>query len=33
MALILTILVEIHYTMFHAKYQTSSLCQFKEEDF
>jgi hypothetical protein len=28
-----TALLEVHYTMFHAKYLTSSLCQFREDDF
>jgi hypothetical protein len=32
-AIIWTLLVEVHYTMFHAKYLTSSLCQFLEDDF
>jgi hypothetical protein len=32
-AIICTILLEVHYTMFHAKYLTSSLCQFREDDF
>jgi hypothetical protein len=32
-AIICTILLEVHFTMFHAKYITSSLCQFREDDF
>jgi hypothetical protein len=32
-AIIWTILLEVHYTMFHAKYLTSGLCQFREDDF
>jgi hypothetical protein len=27
------ILLEVHYTMFHAKYVTSSICQFREADY
>jgi hypothetical protein len=32
-AIICTILPKVHYTMFHAKYLTSSLCEFKKDDF
>jgi hypothetical protein len=32
-AIICTILLEVHYTIFHAKYLTSSICQFREDDF
>jgi hypothetical protein len=32
-AKICTILVEVQYTMLLAKYLTSSLCQFREDDF
>jgi hypothetical protein len=32
-AIICTILLEVHYIMFHAKYLNSSLCKFKEDDF
>jgi hypothetical protein len=41
-AIICTILLKVHYTMFHAKYLntmfhakylTASLCQFREDDF
>jgi hypothetical protein len=32
-AIICTILLEVHFTMFHAKYLTSSLCQLREDDF
>jgi hypothetical protein len=32
-AIICTILLEVYYTMFHAKYLNSSLCRFKEDDF
>jgi hypothetical protein len=31
--IIWTILIEVHYTMYHAKYLTSSLCQFLDDDF
>jgi hypothetical protein len=32
-AIICTILVEVHYTMFHANYLNSSLCKSREDDF
>jgi hypothetical protein len=35
-AIICTLLLNVHYTMFHTKYLTSSLCEFKdlsEDDF
>jgi hypothetical protein len=32
-AIICTSLLEVHYTMFHAKYLNSSLCIFREDDF
>jgi hypothetical protein len=32
-AIIWTILVEVHFAKSHAKYLTSRLCQFREEDF
>jgi hypothetical protein len=32
-AIICTILLEVHYIMFHAKYLNSSLCKFREDDF
>jgi hypothetical protein len=32
-AIIWTILLEVHYTMFHAKYLTSGLCQFRKDVF
>jgi hypothetical protein len=32
-AIICTILLEVHYIMFHAKYLNSSLCIFREDDF
>jgi hypothetical protein len=32
-AIICTILLKVHYTMFHAKYLNSSLCKFREDDF
>jgi hypothetical protein len=31
--IICTILLEVHYIMFHAKYLNSSLCKFREDDF
>jgi hypothetical protein len=32
-AIICTILLEVHYTMFHAKYLIFTLCQFRKDDF
>jgi hypothetical protein len=32
-AIIFKILLEVHYTMYHAKYLSSSLCHFREDDF
>jgi hypothetical protein len=32
-AIMCTILLEVHYIMFHAKYLNSSLCKFREDDF
>jgi hypothetical protein len=32
-AIICTILLEVHHTMFHAKHLNSNLCKFKEDDF
>jgi hypothetical protein len=32
-AIICTILLEVHYTMFHAKYLNSSICKIREDDF
>jgi hypothetical protein len=32
-AIICTILLEFHYTMFYAKYLNSSRCKFREDDF
>jgi hypothetical protein len=32
-AIICTILLGVHYTVFHAKYLTFSLCQFRKDEF
>ena len=32
-AIIWTILLEVHYTMFHAKYLNFILCKYREDDF